>query len=34
MTKEKFWSQYAEHFEELNDYVVGHKDMEIVKKYF
>ncbi len=32
MKKENFWSQYAEDFDELNDYIIGEEDMKIVKK--
>lgn len=31
MSKKEFWSQYADNFEKLNNYVVGIKDMQIVK---
>ncbi|PIE84850.1 hypothetical protein CSA08_05055 [Candidatus Gracilibacteria bacterium] len=31
MEKEKFWSQYADSFDELIEYVIGTKDMDIVK---
>ncbi len=32
MKKEEFWSQYAEDFDALNDYIIGKEDMKIVKE--
>ena len=30
MEKEKYWSKFADDFEELNNYVVGKSDMDII----
>ncbi len=32
MKKEKFWSQYAQNFDKFNEYIIGTKDMNIVRK--
>ena len=30
MEKEKYWSRFADDFEELNNYVVGKSDMDVI----